>query len=178
MKSLKILSIIALLFISSTAIAQQKFGIVSTQQLLYSMPEIDSVNVKLKEAEAAIIADMQATEKEYTQKMQDFQKNAESYSQTMREQKENDLRELMLRMQEFQQVAQRSLAEKQQELMMPVQRRLVDAIQKVSKENDFVFVFDAGSAAYASQTLVVDITPMVMTELGLEKLITRQTTAQ
>ncbi len=167
MKATKFLLLIALFALSTSAMAQQKFGVVSTQDVISKMPEIDTVQQKLKEVEDGLIADMEATQKEYATKVQEFQDKAETYTQTMREQKQKDIQSLYTRIEEFRQVAQLEMQEQQQLLMTPVQEKLLAAITKVSKEQALLFVFEKQSPLYVSETEVVDITSMVLAELGI-----------
>lgn len=168
MKTIKLFLVVALVAMSSTLFAQQKFGVVAAQELLLKMPELDSVKIKLDKVQQDLTEQMQATEKEYTTKMQDLQKNVANYSAAIREQKEKDIYSIQQRMEEFQQVAQREMQEQQQVLMAPVQKRLVDAITKVGKDSGFTFIFDKATALYTSESLVTDVTTMVSTELKLK----------
>lgn len=169
MKLTKSILIVALVALTSvTAHAQQKFGVVSAQEVMLKMPEMDSVKIKLEKIEQSLVADMEATQKEFTTKSQDLQKNSASYSETMRAQKEKEIQSIYQRMQEFQQVAEREMQEQQQLLMTPVQKRLQDAIAKVGKDGGFVFIFDKQVAYYASESLVVDVTALVQTALGIK----------
>lgn len=168
MKTIKFFIVLALVAVSTTTFAQQKFGVVNAQDILMKMPEIDSVQTKLDKVKQDLTEQMQATEKEYNTKMQDYQKNKDTYSAVMREQKEKEIFSIQQRMEEFQQVAQRELAEQQQLLMAPVQKRLLDAITKIGKDSDFVFIFDKNSALYVSEALVTDVTAQVSTELKLK----------
>ncbi len=167
MKFLKSLLIVALFVVSSSAMAQQKFGVVSAQEILMQMPELDSVQTELQKVEQRLISDMEASQKEYTAKIQEYQQNLDSYTKTMREQKEKDLQSMNARMQEFQGVAQQEMQEQQQILMKPIQEKLMNAIKKVGIDNNFVFVFDKASALYISETQVVDATALVKAELGI-----------
>lgn len=168
MKLVKSILVVALLAVCSVSMAQQKFGVVSAQEIMIKMPEMDSVRVKLEAIEASLIADMEATQKEYQNKVQEYQKIQSTLSATMREQREKDIQSLLGRMQEFEQVAQREMQEQQTLLMAPVQKRLLDAITKVGKDNGFVFIFDKSSALFTSESLVTDATLMVTVELGIK----------
>lgn len=167
-KSILIVAVVTLSSVSAMAQQQQKFAVVSAQELLAKMPEMDSVQIKMEKIQQTLLADMEATEKEYTAKVQDFQKNVSSYSETIRAQKEKDIQSIRQRLEEFRNVAQQEVSEQYQLLMTPVQKRLLDAIQKVGKEGGFIFVFDTTSALYVSETLVTDITPLVKTAVGIK----------
>lgn len=168
MKTIKFFLVIAFMAMTTTVFAQQKFGVINAQEILMKMPEIDSVQIKLDKVKQDLTDQMQATEKEYNTQLQDYQKNKDNYSTVMREQKEKNIMSIQQRMEEFQGVAQRELAEQQQLLMAPVQKRLLDAITKVGKDNSYLFIFDKNSALYVSESLVTDITAVVSTELKLK----------
>lgn len=167
MKFIRTLLVVALLVVSSTAMAQQKFAVIDAASVFQSMPEQDSIQIKLQAVQQGLVADMQAMEQEYTTKVQDFQKNVESYTQTMREQKSSELESLYSRMEQFSAVAEKEMQEQQAILLTPVQTRLMDAIKKVGSDNNFVFIFDKSSALYVSDSQVVDATSLVKAELGI-----------
>lgn len=169
MKSVKIL-LAALMFFGATsaAMAQQKFGVVNAQEVMTAMPEFDSMKVKMQKIEQQLGEEMQANEKEYTSKVQDYQKNKDNYSEAIRAQKEKEINSIMQRIQEFEQVAQREYQDQQEKQMAPIRQKLVEAITKVGTENSFVFIFEKSSALFVSPTLVVDATPLVRTALGLK----------
>ncbi len=167
MKFVKSIFIVMLFAISSMSFAQQKFGVTSAQEIMAKMPEGESIQKQLQDLSNSLVADMEATEKEYQAKVQDYQKNQASYSQVMREQKEKDLQIIVERMQQFQQTAQQELNNKQEELLAPVRTRIYEAITKVGNENGFTFIFDKAVPLYMSETLVTDVTSLVLTELGI-----------
>lgn len=168
MKTVKILFVALFMLGASSVFAQQKFAVVDAQTILMAMPELDSVKVKVDKVQQELMEQMSANEKEYTTKIQDYQKNKDKYSETIRAQKEKELQSLTARIEEFQQVANKELQDKNQEFMTPVQQKLIDAIKYVGKQNDFVFVFDKNAALYVSETLVTDITSLVKAHLKLK----------
>lgn len=168
MKTVKILLVALFLVSASTVFAQQKFAIVNAQEVMNAMPEVDSVKVKMDKIQQDLMDEMQANEKEYTNKLQDYTKNKDNYSEAIRAQKEKEIQSIIARIEEFGQVAQREVQDQNVKLMAPVQQKLLEAIKAVGKANDFVFIFDKNSALYVSETLVVDATPLVRTQLKLK----------
>lgn len=168
MKTVKILLVALFLVSASTVFAQQKFAIVNAQEVMNAMPEVDSVKVKMDKIQQDLMDEMQANEKEYTNKLQDYTKNKDNYSEAIRAQKEKEIQSIISRIEEFGQVAQREVQDQNAKLMAPVQQKLLEAIKAVGKANDFVFIFDKNSALYVSETLVVDATPLVRTQLNLK----------
>ncbi len=168
MKLVKSILIVAMVVISSATFAQ-KFGVLSVQEVMMKMPEVEEDKKKLEEIQASLVADMEVIQKEYQTKFQEYQKNLNTYSATMREQKEKDLQSLANRMQEFEQVASQELQEQQQLLYAPVQQKLTDAITKVGKDNGFTFIFNKQMPLYVSETEVADVTSLVEAALGIKK---------
>ncbi|MFI3288039.1 MAG: OmpH family outer membrane protein [Rikenellaceae bacterium] len=167
MKFLKTLLVLALFVVSTSAMAQQKFAVISANEILMKMPELADVQTKLQEVEQGLMADMEAIQKEYSTKFQEFQKNEATYTQTMKEQKQKDLQSLYSRYTSFESVAQQEMQEQQQILMTPIQERLFNAIKEVGDENAFVFIFDKSSMLYISESQVVDASPLVEAKLGI-----------
>lgn len=168
MKTVKIFLVALFLVSASTVFAQQKFGVVKANEILASMPEVDSVQKQMDKHKQSLIDDMAASEKEYTTKLQDYQKNKDTYSEAMRGQKEKEIQSLMDRLREFEQVASNDLQDKNAKLMAPITKKLFDAIQKIGKENGFTFIFDVSSALYTSETLVTNVDALVKAELKLK----------
>lgn len=168
MKLVKSLFIVMLVAMSTASFAQQKFGVVTASEIMVKMPEMDSIQNALEQIRLSLVADMEATEKEYNTKLQEYQKNQASYSEVMREQKAKDIQSLVTRMEQFQQTANTELSQQQQNLLGPVQVKIMNAITKVGKDNGFTFIFDKQVPLYCSETLVTDVTTLVMAELGIK----------
>ena len=66
--------------------------------------------------------------------------------------------------------SQQEIGQLQQQLLEPVNRKIMDAIKAVGDENKYTFVYDISSMSspfmYITPT-AVDITPQVKTKLGI-----------
>lgn len=171
---------------SSSAFAQQRFGYINFQETVYLMPEIDSINIKMQQLQqdhSDVLDNMQV---EFNTKYQEFQKNAATYSATVRQTKERELGELQVRLEEFYNNAREEIAMTQEMLFSPLIEKAQNAVQKVGRDNDLLTVFDrsAGSTTiYIDEDSpnMIDITPMVRAELGISpdaKLPAMPTTMQ
>ncbi len=167
MKFVKSIVLVALFLVSSAAVAQQKFGVISSQEVILSLPAIDTIQTELQKVEKELIEEMEAIEAEYTALVQDYQNKLTTYTQTMREQKEKDIQSLLDRRQSFSTTAQREMQEQQAIMMAPVQERVVNAIKEVSKEKGLVMVFEKQMPLYVSESEVLDITSLVKAKLGV-----------
>ena len=166
---LKLTLVAALILCGSTAFAQ-KFGYINMDELYSSMPERDSVDIKMQAYANDLQAQSEAIQVEYNQKYEEYQKNVSTYTDAVRQLKEQALVDLSTRFQEFQQTAQRDLNNKNIELMTPVLNRADDAVKKVAKANGFLIVFNSanGSMPYFDEMNMTDVLPLVKKELGIE----------
>jgi outer membrane protein len=157
---------------SSSAFAQQqKFGYVNFQEMVYLMPEIDSIQIKLQQLQqdhSDVLDNMQV---ELNTKYQEFQKNTATYSATVRQTKERELGELQARIEEFYNNAQQEIALTRDELFAPIVEKARNAVQKIGRENGFFTILDesAGTTLYMDEgnPNMVDISLMVRKELGI-----------
>ena len=87
----------------------------------------------------------------------------------IRKTKENELQDILQRIQNFQIEAEQDLAKQRAELLKPIQEKAFKAVNDVAEENGFTYVFDMGTGAvlYASDS-TEDILPLVKKKLGLE----------
>mgnify|MGYP001314332794 CR=1 FL=1 len=109
---------------------------------------------------------------EYETQLKDFQINQESMSAAIRNDKLKSLQDLEERITLFQQSAQQSIQLKEAELFEPILTKIQNAIDQVSKEKGYSYVFDiggnAGGLVYKNDTH--DITSMVKEKLNCNPL--------
>lgn len=87
------------------------------------------------------------------------------FTEPQRALKKQNLSELVAKIQGFDQQAGVLLNQKRSSLLEPIQRRAEDAIQAVSKDNGYAFVFEKDNLhVYPPST---DILPLVKKKLGL-----------
>ena len=168
MKNLLKLTLIALLALMGTNVYGQKFGYINTQELLMAMPETDSVNIKLETLSKEWQEQLEVIQVEFNNKLQDYQKNSATYTDAMKQVKEQELDDLTRRYQEFNELASQNIRQKQQELLAPVLEKAENAIKQVGKNNGFTVIFDSTTASLVYwNDSVEDVLPLVKKELGL-----------
>jgi outer membrane protein len=77
------------------------------------------------------------------------------------------VQELDQKAQRFRQTAADDLQKQQQQLMAPIQQKIVDAIKAVGQEGSYTFIFEDGASVYQGSD-VVDVTSAVKTKLGIK----------
>lgn len=165
-KAIKLTLAVALM-LSATSLFAQKFGRINSQEILLAMPETKEMDTNMQAYAKDLQDNLETIAVEFNQKLNDYQKNYETYSDAVRQLKEKELQELQNRRQEFEQIAQQDYQKKQQELLTPIVEKAKAAIDKVAKNNGYLAVFETGSLAAYDEAALTDLAPMVRAELGI-----------
>lgn len=170
MKLISKIVLVAVAFMISSGAYAQKFGIINTGELITSMPDRDSVQVKLEAFSKELGQTLEAIQVEFNNKVNDYQKNAATLSETMKNLKEKELGDLQNRYEEFQQQAQQDVQRMQQQLMAPIIEKATNAIKTVCKAQGITYLFDSasGALAYYDEATVVNLLDSVKSELGIK----------
>lgn len=169
MKTFKKLTLAMAMLMMALVVHAQKFGHISSDQLLKAMPESDSAQVKMQEIQKQYELDIEAMQVEINKKMQEFSQNEATMSDLIKEAKVSEIQEMQVRLQNFSQAAQQDLQQQSVKLMQPVMDKARKAIDEVAKENGLLYVFDLsqGNPIYASEESL-EIMPMVKAKLGIQ----------
>jgi outer membrane protein len=165
--------IIALVtLVGQKAVAQNiKFGHINSDELIQSLPEFDSANVKLEKFRKDLINALELMQVELNNKSEAYNKDSKNYTDIVKQTKEQELVDMNKRIQEFQSNAQQQLQEKQSEVFQPIIARVDKAIKDVGKENGFVYIFSIGqgsSLLFFDETKSTNIMPLAKAKLGLK----------
>ena len=168
---LKLAIALAALFVMGSAAPaySQKFGFLNSEELIMSMPGTDSVSTKLKAIENEYLEMLEAIQVERNKKFNEFQQNMSTLSDGVRQLREKEIQDLSTRLMELQQTAQQDMQRQEASLMAPIVERARKAIEKVSKANGVIAVFDlmSGAMLYHDASVMMDMLPMVKKELGM-----------
>ena len=173
-KFVKLTLAVALLFIGASAANAQKFGRVDLTAIIPNMPEYQEADQNLATYGKDLQDQLEQIQVEFNQKYSDYQKNASTYNDTIRQMKESELQQLDQRLREFQQIAYQDLQRKQGELMTPIIEKANEAVTAVAKEGGYIAIFNtegdiasAAGLAYFDPALLTDITGDVAKKLGV-----------
>ena len=150
-----------------TLVAQSlKFGTVNTAEVLAVMPERADAEKQLQDLTKRYEDEFMKLQEDFQKKYQEVQALGDSVPETIKMRRYEELQTMDQRIQSFRQVAEQDLAKKQEELFIPIQQKLMEAINAVGSENGFTYIFDA-NAAYYKGVGNEDVTPLVKTKLGI-----------
>ena len=168
MKTMKKIIFLTLLgFLTLTSIAQDKFGYIDSQELLLLMPERKSAETEVQNFAKSLEAQLASMTAEYQEGVQEYQANESQYTDLVKQDKIAEITGLEQRIQTFQQNAQQSLQEKEQELLEPILSKARKAIEDVATEGGFTYIFDKsqGSILFAKES--ENVLPLVKKKLKL-----------
>ena len=159
--------LIALFIAMPMSLFAQKFAVINTRQLLEAMPEIKTVTEQMEVASKKYEDEFAKLREEFQKKYEEFQALEESTPQTIKDRRMQEMQELDTKIQQFQTTATQDLQRQHQQLMAPIQEKVMQAIQAVGAEEKYTFVFENSVPIY-SGTDVTDITDTVKTRLGIK----------
>jgi outer membrane protein len=147
----------------------QKFGHITSEQLLVAMPEYDSAQLKVEELRQHYTLEIERIQVEINKKIEEFSASEAAMSDLIKEAKASEIQELQARLQNYSQTAQQDLQQQGGMVMQPVMDKARKAIDEVAKENGLLYVFDlsAGNPIYTSEESL-DMLPLVKTKLGVK----------
>ena len=150
-----------------------KFGHINTEELIQALPDYDTAQARLERLYRDLSNAHELMQVELNNKSVQYNKDAQSLTDIVRQTKEQELMDMNRRIQEFQQTAQQQLQDKQAEYFQPIIAKVDKAIKDVGKENGFIYIFSVGgqqggSVSYFDEKRSVDIMPLAKAKLGIK----------
>lgn len=130
----------------STSLAQeQKIGYVNTNYILSKLPEYKGIHQQLQTISSEWNSELKTLKREIKHLKEDYEAKEILYTDEMREQKQQEIQNKIQQRQQF--VEQKFGAEgeyfqQQKKLLEPVQRKVMNAINRVANRQNFDFIFD------------------------------------
>ncbi len=166
---MKLIVAVAFVWVATGVSAQQvKLGHIESQKLIQAMPEMAAAQKTLQNKQSEVEKELTTMKEQFQAKLTEYSNNMNSYSDVIRTSKEQELQQLQMRIQQFQDTAVENLDKTQEELIQPIMDKALNAIKEVAKENGFTYIFDtsAGVILYTAENSE-DILPLVKKKLGL-----------
>ena len=175
MKNFLKLTLVALLMVSSTTAFAQKFGRVDMAAVLTTMPEYLEAQENLQAYGLDLQNQLEQIMVEYNKLYTEYEKNAATLSDSVRQLKEREIMELQQRYADFQQIAQQDMQRKEMEVMNPILEKANEAVKSVSAAGGYLAVFSttnnepaSAGLAYFDAEALTDITAAVKAHLGIQ----------
>ncbi|MBR4147212.1 MAG: OmpH family outer membrane protein [Bacteroidales bacterium] len=146
-----------------------KIAHVNTTEVMNAMPDKAKAEKSLENYYNELQEQLKVMYNEYTGKLQDYQSNAETMSNLVKQSKEKELVDLESRITAFQANAENEFEAKRAELLQPLLEKIQNAINSVGKEKGYTYILDVatGTTVYIGGD-AVDVTKDVKAKLGIK----------
>jgi outer membrane protein len=149
-----------------------KLGYTSMDYLLSQVPEAKDIQNQLTIQRTQLENEAKRLEKEFQDKLQNYEKGAAQMSEVIRNDREKELQGLQTRYQEFQRNAESQLQNKYQQLVNPVIQKIQKNVDAVANENGYNYVFNLDAGAGTAVILLHapeenNITDLVLKKMGV-----------
>ena len=164
--------IIAFIFTGYCALNAQplKIAHINSQELLAALPESDSAQVKIQRTAKELQETLEEMQVEFNTKYQDYLQNSATFTETKKKARETELQDMNMRIQQFQETAEKEIQDLRQSLLTPIIEKATKAIEEVGREGGYTYILDTseGSMVIFSADNSVDLMDKVKTKLGVK----------
>lgn len=165
---IKKLLVAALIALPTVAFAQ-KFAVINTQSIIEVMPEMAAARTQIENASKKYEDEFKKLTDAFQASYTEYQKLEADAStpQTIKDRRVQELQEMQGKIEQFRTTASQDLQKQQEQLMAPIQQKVIDALKGVGQDGAYTMVFENVVPVYVG-TDVEDITPKVKARLGLK----------
>lgn len=167
MKKLSVLFAAVMMVVSVGMAKAQKIATLDVLGVLNAMPEKKKADADLKTFLDTKQAEIKKKADAAQAKYQQYQTEAPKKTADENKAREEEMKKLADEIQQMQDKAQKDLQAKQEVVFGPIEKKLNDAVEKVSKANGYEYVMDANSPAFLYKA-GTDATAAVKKELGIQ----------
>lgn len=128
--------------VASANLSAQKIAHLSFDSLVSLMPETKIATEAAQEYLKGLEQEMTGMQTELQNKYNQYMENQANMSDMVRKNKEDDLQQLQMRIQEFQRQAELDYKRKQAELTQPIMVKAKKGIEAAAKEGGYKYVLD------------------------------------
>jgi len=140
-----------------------RFGYLSYDSALVSMPDYALAQQKLNELRAQFEAELKRVELDFNTKYEEFLEGQRDYPQTILRKRQTELKELLERNVAFKAEIRQEMAKAEAEAMEPLKEKLNEVLTRLGLEQGYAFILntDAGAAPFVHPAFGVDISQEV-----------------
>lgn len=144
-----------------------KFGFLSYEAALKSMPEYAAVQQQMDDLRALYQAETKRVEDEFNRKYEEFLDGQREFPKTILQKRQTELQELMEKNIAFKEKSRQELAEAEKNAMAPLKIRLIELLGKIGRERGYAFIYDTDVKAlpFINPAMSEDINQLVISLL-------------
>ena len=122
--------------------ATLRFGYLSYEAALKSMPDYTIVQQKLADLRQQFQDETLRAEDEFSRKYEEFLEGQREFPQSILQKRQMELQELMEKNLAFKENSRKELEKAEQDLMAPLKIRLIEMLGKIGRERGYAFIID------------------------------------
>ncbi len=172
---MKKIAILVLVLSSWFMVNAQKFGYLDINTVLSGLPDVEQAKAQLEKEYRDVQNQLEEMQVEYNKKLQEYQNNVQlpdndpnKWSKAVLQLKEQELQDLQQRIINFQNTAQQTLQQRQNELFQPIYDKIKGKVDSIAKVKKLMAVWTDDNVYYINKDMVLDITPDVKKALGIK----------
>ena len=135
-RNILFVTMLALLLVAGgrTMGQQAKFGHVDIATVMQATPEWGAAETELQQFGENLTKEGEALQAELQKKYEEYQQKQATYSEAVAKLKQQELQDMVQRLEKFKNDAAQSIEEKQEQLLTPIRLKVLDAIKGGEKE--------------------------------------------
>ena len=122
--------------------ATLRFGYLSYETALKSMPDYAIVQQKLADLRQQFQDETLRVEDEFNRKYEEFLEGQREFPQSILQKRQMELQELLDKNLAFKENSRKELEKAEQDLMAPLKIRLIEVLGKMGRERGYAFIID------------------------------------
>jgi len=151
--------------LTTVTLSAQKIAYVNTESLYMDMPEVSELESAIATLNESYRNELTKMQGEFQKKYAEFMEQQDTLPENIRVRRQQEVQELQLRIQNFVEVAEEDVQNKQRELLEPINQKIRDTIKKVAEENSYTYVLEGAVLLYTGSD-AIDATPQVKQRLS------------
>ena len=124
-----------------------RFGYLSYEAAIQSMPDYALVQQQLKALQEQYQAETLRVEDEFNRKYEDFLDGQRDFPRSILQKRQSELQELMEKNIQFKEQGRQELAEAERQAMAPLRIRLIEMLSTIGREKGYAFIYDTDTKA-------------------------------
>ena len=170
MKKVILMAVMVLMGLSGYAQTETtglKFGYLSIDSVLQSMPEYAQMQHDMATMRQQYEAEMKRVENDFNKKYEEFLDGQKNFPKTILQKRQSELQEMLDKNIAFKKESQRLLSQAEEEAMAPIRVRLAEVLDAIGRERGYAFIvnIDEKVALWLNPSLGEDITATVIAQL-------------
>ena len=148
-----------------------RFGYIDFNGTLRRMPDYIAAEANLRNIQSEYQDELERSKREFERQYIEFMLEQDHLSASIVAKRQKELQLLMDNNAQFRDNVQMELESKREEMLLPLKKRLLEAVSEVCTQQNLDYVVDTGKGTYLyiNQEKGVDISHMVYEQLGIEK---------